>query len=354
MAVEPRGRIISVCRVANSLAMGRKSRPVGQGRSVSPKQLFGRPGRRSGPIEALLVLTASRFEFEVNLKGNLYKLWVRLCSGSYIPPAVLEVQIPKPGGEGSRRLGVPTVSDRVAQCAIASILEPLVEPHFRDSSSFGGESERSREPDVLLHPPQCQPSGAEARIASRELWAAGTGPGLLPVLLSRGFVRGGRGRGIPCACRGAGWLREVVARRPWMAGGIGTDDVSPKCARLGRWPGRREPRGYQGIHGRSVQRVTPKRRGEPKKRRVHPSGWRVKEVREGYWSACGTYRSTGVLWRGPASILGFPFAGGRAGVGGGWGCGWSGVGGGGGEAPPAPRGRRGVFGWAAAELTGQI
>src|ERR1035437_5413621 len=75
---------------------------------------------------------------------------------------------------------------------------------LRDSSSFGGESERSREPDVLLHPPQCQPSGAEARIASRELWAAGTGSGLLPVLLSRGFVRGGRGRGIPCACRGAG------------------------------------------------------------------------------------------------------------------------------------------------------
>ena len=73
-------------------------------------------------------------EFEVNLKGNLYKLWVRLCSGSYIPPAVLEVRIPKPGGEGSRRLGVPTVSDRVAQCAIASILEPLVEPHFHPDS----------------------------------------------------------------------------------------------------------------------------------------------------------------------------------------------------------------------------
>src|ERR1039458_3107515 len=291
MAVEPRGRIILVCRVANSPAMGRKSRPVGQGRSVSPKQLFGRPGRRSGPIEALLVLTASRFEFEVNLKGNLYKLWVRLCSGSYIPPAVLEVQIPKPGGEGSRRLGVPTVSDRVAQCVIASILEPLVEPHFRDSSSFGGESERSREPDVLLHPPQCQPSGAEARIASRELWAAGTGPGLLPVLLSRGSVRGGRGRGIPCACRGAGWLREVVARRPWMAGVIGTDDVSPKCARLGRRPVRREPRGYQGIHGRSVQRVTPKRRGEPVLR--FKTCLPTSEV--GPWSAplCGCGRRAG-------------------------------------------------------------
>src|ERR1019366_4114618 len=146
--------------------------------------------------------------------------------------------------------------------------EAVIREDLWDSSSFGGESERSREPDVLLHPPQCQPSGAEARIASRELWAAGTGPGLLPVLLSRGFVRGGRGRGIPCACRGAGWLREVVARRPWMAGGIGTDDVSQKGARLGRWPRGREPRGYKGIHGRGVQRTTPKRRGEPTNR--HP------------------------------------------------------------------------------------
>src|ERR1039458_6851962 len=162
------------------------------------------------------------------------------------------------------RRPLPTPTRTVTQPTDASVgSEIRPSRHIWDSSSFGGESERSREPDVLLDPPQCQPSGAEARIASRELWAAGTGPGLLPVLLSRGFVRGGRGRGIPCACRGAGWLREVVARRPWMAGGIGTDDVSQKCARLGRWPGRREPRGYQGIHGRSVQRVTPKRRGEP-------------------------------------------------------------------------------------------
>jgi len=52
----------------------------------------------------------------------------------YIPPAVREVSIPKPSGEGSRRLGVPTVSDRIAQAAIASILEPLVEPYFHPDS----------------------------------------------------------------------------------------------------------------------------------------------------------------------------------------------------------------------------
>ncbi len=73
-------------------------------------------------------------QFEENLSGNLYRIWVRLCSGSYIPPAVLEVSIPKPGGDGSRSLGIPTVADRIAQTSIASILEPLVEPHFHPDS----------------------------------------------------------------------------------------------------------------------------------------------------------------------------------------------------------------------------
>jgi RNA-directed DNA polymerase len=73
-------------------------------------------------------------QFEEDLAGNLYRIWVRLCSGSYIPPAVREVSIPKPSGDGSRRLGVPTVADRIAQAAIASILEPLVEPHFHPDS----------------------------------------------------------------------------------------------------------------------------------------------------------------------------------------------------------------------------
>ena len=48
-------------------------------------------------------------EFERNLEGNLYKLWNRLSSGSYFPPPVRKVEIPKPGGRGVRVLGVPTV-----------------------------------------------------------------------------------------------------------------------------------------------------------------------------------------------------------------------------------------------------
>ncbi|MCG8341141.1 MAG: hypothetical protein MI674_07790 [Cytophagales bacterium] len=52
--------------------------------------------------------------FEGQLRDNLHKLWARMCSGSYFPPAVKEVEIPKPNGK-KRPLGIPTVGDRVAQ-----------------------------------------------------------------------------------------------------------------------------------------------------------------------------------------------------------------------------------------------
>jgi hypothetical protein len=48
--------------------------------------------------------------FEANLEGNLYKLWSRMSSGSYMPPPVRAVEIPKKGGRGVRTLGVPTVT----------------------------------------------------------------------------------------------------------------------------------------------------------------------------------------------------------------------------------------------------
>src|SRR6478672_13307552 len=66
-------------------------------------------------------------EFEANLRGNLYKLWNRMSSGSYMPPPVRAVEIPKKGGS-SRTLGVPTVADRIAQTVVAGYLEPSVEP----------------------------------------------------------------------------------------------------------------------------------------------------------------------------------------------------------------------------------
>ena len=72
-------------------------------------------------------------EFEAALTGNLYKLWNRLSSGSYFPPPVRRVDIPKPDG-GTRPLGVPTVADRVAQEVVRRRLEPLVEPRFHPDS----------------------------------------------------------------------------------------------------------------------------------------------------------------------------------------------------------------------------
>jgi RNA-directed DNA polymerase len=72
-------------------------------------------------------------EFEADLQGNLYKLWNRLSSGSYFPPPVRAVEIPKQDGR-MRVLGVPTVADRVAQTVVALYLEPGVEPVFHPDS----------------------------------------------------------------------------------------------------------------------------------------------------------------------------------------------------------------------------
>jgi len=73
-------------------------------------------------------------DFAVNEKRNLYKIWNRMCSGSYFPPPVKAVEIPKAGGKGVRVLGVPTVADRIAQTAVAMMLEPEGEKIFHPDS----------------------------------------------------------------------------------------------------------------------------------------------------------------------------------------------------------------------------
>ena len=81
-------------------------------------------------------------EFEKDLKGNLYKIWNRMSSGSYFPPPVRAVEIPKAHGAGTRILGVPTVADRVAQTVVAQELEAKVEPIFHPDS-YGYRPRRS-------------------------------------------------------------------------------------------------------------------------------------------------------------------------------------------------------------------
>ncbi len=72
-------------------------------------------------------------DFESDLKNNLYKIWNRLSSGSYFPPPVRRVDIPKSNGK-LRPLGIPTISDRIAQMVIKNRLEPVVEPYFHVDS----------------------------------------------------------------------------------------------------------------------------------------------------------------------------------------------------------------------------
>jgi RNA-directed DNA polymerase len=72
-------------------------------------------------------------DFEADLTNNLYRLWNRMSSGSYFPPPVKAVAIPKKNG-GERILGVPTVADRVAQMVVKQVLEPNLEPIFLPDS----------------------------------------------------------------------------------------------------------------------------------------------------------------------------------------------------------------------------
>jgi len=71
--------------------------------------------------------------FDRHLKDNLYKIWNRMSSGSYFPPPVKGVPIPKKSG-GERMLGIPTVSDRIAQTVVKLKLEPILEPLFHQNS----------------------------------------------------------------------------------------------------------------------------------------------------------------------------------------------------------------------------
>jgi RNA-directed DNA polymerase len=73
-------------------------------------------------------------DFDKDLKGNLYKIWNRMSSGSYFPQPVRAVSIPKKDGGGERTLGVPTIFDRIAQTVVAQLIEPDIDPIFHPDS----------------------------------------------------------------------------------------------------------------------------------------------------------------------------------------------------------------------------
>ena len=95
----------------------------------------------------------SLLDFEKNLKKNLYKIWNRLSSGSYFPSPVKRVEIPKAAG-GKRVLGVPTVSDRIAQTVVKMCLEPLWDKLFHENS-YGYRPNKSALDAVAITRKRC-------------------------------------------------------------------------------------------------------------------------------------------------------------------------------------------------------
>jgi RNA-directed DNA polymerase len=91
--------------------------------------------------------------FEQDLSKNLYKLWNRMSSGSYMPPPVRQVEIPKKSG-GFRKLGIPTVSDRIAQTAAKLLIEPVLDPLFHPDS-YGYRPGRSAKQAVAVTRQRC-------------------------------------------------------------------------------------------------------------------------------------------------------------------------------------------------------
>jgi group II intron reverse transcriptase/maturase len=79
--------------------------------------------------------------FAEDLENNLYRLWNRMASGSYFPPPVRRVEIPKANG-GFRPLGIPTVADRIAQMVVKEYLEPELDAVF-DPDSYGYRPKKS-------------------------------------------------------------------------------------------------------------------------------------------------------------------------------------------------------------------
>src|SRR5258708_6826702 len=94
-------------------------------------------------------------DFEKKLKKNLYKIWNRMSSGSYFPPPVRTVKIPKKNG-GERKLGIPTVADRIAQQVVKARLEPEVEPLFH-ADSYGYQPGKSALDEVCQTRKKCVP-----------------------------------------------------------------------------------------------------------------------------------------------------------------------------------------------------
>jgi RNA-directed DNA polymerase len=158
VGAERRGRVIRGWFVQSTREPGRSCvgelKPSGRPFDISKQEVWeaykkvkankGAPGVDEVPLA----------EFEADLKDNLYKIWNRMSSGSYFPPPVKAVEIPKPHGGGVRVLGVPTVADRIAQTVAAARLEKAAEPKFHPDS-YGYRPRRGAKDAVAMCRRRC-------------------------------------------------------------------------------------------------------------------------------------------------------------------------------------------------------
>ena len=112
---------------------GRIARATAKSLPISKRQVWEAYKRVKTNGGAAGVDGQSLKEFGEDEANKLYKLWNRLASGSYMPPAVKRVDIPKAGG-GVRPLGIPTVADRVAQMVVKELIEPRMDAIFHEDS----------------------------------------------------------------------------------------------------------------------------------------------------------------------------------------------------------------------------
>jgi len=133
MGAERRAKVISFgdCLTTNPIRMNKQ--PQTRGIPITKQMVFNAYKKVKRNRGSAGVDNESITEFDENLKGNLYLLWNRMSSGTYFPPPVKEVLIPKGDGK-MRKLGIPTVRDRIAQEVIKSYIEPKLEKEFSENS----------------------------------------------------------------------------------------------------------------------------------------------------------------------------------------------------------------------------
>jgi len=152
MREERRGGVIQSSEVANPEA-GRSDRTSAKPYVIAKRAVWEAYQQVKANRGAAGIDDETIAMFEQNLSKNLYKLWNRMSSGSYYPPPVKQVEIPKAKG-GTRKLGIPTVSDRTAQTVIKQIIEPKLDPMFHPDS-YGYRPGKSAKQAVAVTRKRC-------------------------------------------------------------------------------------------------------------------------------------------------------------------------------------------------------